>query len=862
MTGASSAKRWLSGTFLYVRLKENPEHYKIDGNIPSRNLEESLETFIQKAIASLQQHDLVSGTPKLRCTEFGDAMARYYLQFDTMKGFLYLAPKAKISEILSAISNAAEFKDIRFRAGEKNMYKSLNKNGSIKFPIPADLNSPAHKVSLIIQAVLGAIDLPTDDQKHQWEFQTSKATIFQHAQRLVRCIVDCQLYIEDSIATRNALMLARSLGAQVWDDSPLHMKQLEGIGIVSVRKLVATGISSVEDLELTESHRIEQALSRNPPYGLQIQGKAKAFPKLRISIKMMGEPEIKKGEHVTVRIKAEIGFLNEKIPEMFQRRAVYVCLLAETSNGHKIHFVRISAKKLNKGQDVLFSANLTSASQSIRAYVMCDEIAGSMRHVVLNPKVPAIAFPLQKAIADTEDMGVTEMNNVSPTATMNSKKRQALQTAAQRASQDNNEFGDGGLDDADLAGVEVDEFVNISDLEGDGERSGQPPKKKQKAAPQTTESDDWEPWQLSNGKWACNHACKDKSSCKHLCCREGLDKKPKPPKQKESKNNTESGPHPKQTQLSMNTTKKQSSIAPAKTSTMKPEPKLQNKTVGSKEAHDLNRLHDSVPTKTNNVPRLGLGRNDNGAGRGMPASAHSDLCFLKKTQNTAETGTSDYGMDAFDSNDLPEIYDIMGTQPASRMSPPHDNEDSLFDLGFLDNMDAGTQFMDASKDDVVDSNEDGHGLHERGYNIDRIESENNPERTNASNPTAVVHSKKHSTAGSSRSKPLFIGHSTGDSHSNELPIAHGPMQKVGGEAKHTSTFFDQAHPAPPGRQRSVNPTTEAALDSNKEGDAAAITPQNTIASSVEKGDEEAKSEDSVMNLVKGLLGTKDFNYID
>lgn len=56
----------------------------------------------------------------------------------------------------------------------------------------------------------------------------------------------------------------------------------------------------------------------------------------------------------------------------------------------------------------------------------------------------------------------------------------------------------------------------------------------------------WNPKQLENGKWACNHKCKDKTayvvlprcicvadtgdSCKHLCCHEGVNKPPKPPK--------------------------------------------------------------------------------------------------------------------------------------------------------------------------------------------------------------------------------------------------------------------------------------------------------------------------------------------
>ena len=140
-------------------------------------------------------------------------MSRYYVQFDTMKLIMGLQPKAKISEILSVISQAAEFKDIRFRSGEKPVYKDLNKNSSIKFPIPVNLTLSAHKVSLIIQSVLASLELPTEDPKHSHEYNTAKSVIFQHANRLVRCIVDCQLYLEDSVTTRNALMLARSISA-------------------------------------------------------------------------------------------------------------------------------------------------------------------------------------------------------------------------------------------------------------------------------------------------------------------------------------------------------------------------------------------------------------------------------------------------------------------------------------------------------------------------------------------------------------------------------------------------------------------------------------------------------------------------
>lgn len=42
-----------------------------------------------------------------------------------------------------------------------------------------------------------------------------------------------------------------------------------------------------------------------------------------------------------MQVEADIGFINEKPPEAFGSKAVYVCLLAETSDGRKAHFARI-----------------------------------------------------------------------------------------------------------------------------------------------------------------------------------------------------------------------------------------------------------------------------------------------------------------------------------------------------------------------------------------------------------------------------------------------------------------------------------------------------------------------------------------
>lgn len=188
------------------------------------------------------------------------------------------------------IVQAEEFKEIRLKPGEKSLYREINRDSGIRYPIKVDIALPAHKISLLLQSELGAIDFPGNDQfqKHRFAFQQDKNLVFAHVNRLIRCVIDCLIAREDSTAVLNALELARSFGAKVWDHSPLEMKQIDQIGVVAVRKLAAAGITSIEALEDTEPHKIEMTLSKNPPFGAKLLGRLKEFPKLRVAVNILG----------------------------------------------------------------------------------------------------------------------------------------------------------------------------------------------------------------------------------------------------------------------------------------------------------------------------------------------------------------------------------------------------------------------------------------------------------------------------------------------------------------------------------------------------------------------------------------------
>lgn len=567
---------------------------------------------------------------------------------------------------MSALSQADEYRDVRLKAGEKALYKEINKANGIKFPIKVDLALHAHKRSLLIQAELGGVEFPANEQygKHKIQYSQDKNLVFSHLNRLIRCAVDCRLHVQDSVGARHALELARSFSARVWDNSPLQMKQLPQVGQVAIRKLAMGGVNSIEALETTEPHRIETLLSKNPPFGQKLLGCLKDFPKLRVSLKLMGK-NLRQKQSIRCNIKAECGFLNDRPPIVFNRRPIYVCLLVERSDGLLIDFRRISAKKLVNGEDILMSASLTQHDQYLTSYVMCDEIAGTMRCAELKHDLPSSAFPQPLLQHQNTETAPTSENNDQ--GKMTAIQRLQTRRTSQRvpATFGEDEFLDSDFDEQEfIALTAANEGVDRRNANS-GLSSTQSQCKPVQSLKGAINTETWSPVQLENGRWACNHKCKDKSVCKHLCCREGVDRAPKPPKcstavaQSTGPQKTLKTPGTRHGAiLHSNVTKKKLDAGPRSHDTHRFDSRrasLEDANVGPSDFKKLNRLHEKINKDL--PPRIMPS-----AKTLLPPSngAWPQPSFLRQDNEHLETvnNTSDYEDDWMD--DLPSTSDLLG----------------------------------------------------------------------------------------------------------------------------------------------------------------------------------------------------------
>lgn len=86
-------------------MSRNIAHYKSSQKLKGGDAQEIVDNLCEEHLQELRKFYLIegAGAQNIRSTEFGDAMARYYVLFETMTQFMGLQKKAKLSEIVSHI---------------------------------------------------------------------------------------------------------------------------------------------------------------------------------------------------------------------------------------------------------------------------------------------------------------------------------------------------------------------------------------------------------------------------------------------------------------------------------------------------------------------------------------------------------------------------------------------------------------------------------------------------------------------------------------------------------------------------------------------------------------------------------------
>ena len=156
-----------------------------------------------------------------------------------------------------------------------------------------------------------------------------------------------------------------------------------------------------------------------------------------------------------------------------------------------------------------------------------------MRHATLRPDLPSHLLPPPNQQQANDEIEPQRHSSVEKPNT--SKRLIDRNSATEKRRHSRDEFGDDDVPDFDLikaAAVNCD-FVHIDDLSRQQQyskhtaQSAGSKRRKTNQGSRVEQTEEPPAVRLENGRWPCKHRCKDKTACKHLCCRDGLDAPPK-----------------------------------------------------------------------------------------------------------------------------------------------------------------------------------------------------------------------------------------------------------------------------------------------------------------------------------------------
>ncbi|AJR92208.1 Hfm1p [Saccharomyces cerevisiae YJM1083] len=507
-----TAVNWLRNTFFYVRFGKNPAAYQeVNRYVSFHSVEDSqINQFCQYLLDTLVKVKIIDiSNGEYKSTAYGNAMTRHYISFESMKQFINAKKFLSLQGILNLLATSEEFSVMRVRHNEKKLFKEINLSPLLKYPFLTEkkqsqiIDRVSQKVSLLIQYELGGLEFPSYEgasKLHQTLVQ-DKFLVFRHCFRLLKCMVDTFIEKSDGTSLKNTLFLLRSLNGHCWENTPMVLRQLKTIGLVSVRRLIRHGITNLEEMGHLSDTQIEYYLNLKIGNGIKIKNDISLLPCLNIRTKL--ENCKIENEELWLTFKVEISATFKS--SIWHGQHLSLDIETEKSSGELIDFRRLQLNKLQSPRGFRISAKISPKLEKIEFSIHCQEIAG-----------------LGKTIVYSTDHLVSQFSAKTPNIR---KDLNSLEKCLFYESSSDGEVGKTSrVSHKDGLEESLSSDDSILDYLNERKKSSKAVESAAVIHPEAHSSSHFSNGRQvrSNGNYECFHSCKDKTQCRHLCCKEGI----------------------------------------------------------------------------------------------------------------------------------------------------------------------------------------------------------------------------------------------------------------------------------------------------------------------------------------------------
>uniref|UniRef100_A0A336M1D6 U5 small nuclear ribonucleoprotein 200 kDa helicase n=1 Tax=Culicoides sonorensis TaxID=179676 RepID=A0A336M1D6_CULSO len=294
---------YLTWTFLYRRLTQNPNYYNLQG-VTHRHLSDHLSELVENTLSDLEQSKCISIEDDMDTLplNLGMIAAYYYINYTTIELFsLSLNHKTKIRGLLEIISSAAEYEDVVVRHREDSVLQALAHRLPNKLTgpegAPPKFNDPHIKTNLLLQAHLSRIQLGA-------ELQGDTEIILSKSIRLIQACVDVLSsngWLSPAVA---AMELAQMVTQAMWTKDSV-LKQLPHFTNDIIKRCQDKNVETVFDIMELEDADRTRLLQLTDTQMADVAKFCNRYPNIELNYEVVDKDRINSGSTVNVVVQLE-----------------------------------------------------------------------------------------------------------------------------------------------------------------------------------------------------------------------------------------------------------------------------------------------------------------------------------------------------------------------------------------------------------------------------------------------------------------------------------------------------------------------------------------------------------------------------
>eukprot|EP00850_Spirogloea_muscicola_P009705 SM000055S18239 [mRNA] locus=s55:210526:220744:+ [translate_table: standard] len=366
---------YLTWTFMYRRLAQNPNYYNLQG-VTHRHLSDHLSELVETTLSDLEASKCLSVEDDMDLSplNLGMIAAYYYITYTTIELFSSsLTAKTKLKGLIEILSSATEYEKLAMRPGDEESVRKMLNHQRFTLDNPK-LSDPHTKANVLLQAHFARHTVPGTLAQDQRD-------VLLDAGRLLQAMVDVVSssgWLGPALA---AMELSQMVAQGLWERDPVLL-QLPHFTKDLAKAAADKGIETIFDLIEMEDDDRQKLLQMSEEQLLDVARFCNRFPNIDLSHTVTNANDILPGDTVTVQVTlereleagAELGPVDAPRFPKAKEEGWWV-VVGDVKSNQLLAIKRVNLQR-KASPKLEFTAPAASGGKSYTLYFMCDSYLG------------------------------------------------------------------------------------------------------------------------------------------------------------------------------------------------------------------------------------------------------------------------------------------------------------------------------------------------------------------------------------------------------------------------------------------------------------------------------------------------------